>query len=123
MKKSPPVTSKLQNYFNSVENPYIEVIRLVRNCQDFYSAKSKTLPIFIMEEFATWCSLSNSHLHLLTSQLKLDVFKLITKQNALGLTKLVMETFKMKEETSLFEEVIMCMIEKKQYKEVSVTKL
>lgn len=121
VKKSPPVISKLQNYFSSVENPYIEVLRLIRNCQEFYSAKSKTLPMFIMEEFATWCtSSSNSKVHLLTQQLKLDAFKLINKQNAQTLIKLVLDIFKMTEERDLFEGVVRCMIEKKQYKEVSL---
>lgn len=120
VKKSPPVTSKLQNYFNSVENPYIEALRLLRNCQDFSNVKSKSLPLFIMEEFATWCSSSLNKAHLLTQQLKLDAFKLISKQNALALIKLVVEAYNMDGEKELFLGVVHCMIEKKQYREVSI---
>lgn len=97
-------------------------MRLLRNCQEFYSAKNKTLPMFIMEEFAVWSSSSISKPHLLTQQLKIDAFKLVTKQNVLALTKLVMESFKMLEEKDLFEEIVMCMIDKKHYKEVNIYK-
>lgn len=75
--------------------------------------------MFIMEEFAQWCLLHNSKESLLSQQLKLDAFKLINKQNALALTKIVLETFKMNDERELFHEVVNCMIDKKQYKEVS----
>lgn len=95
-------------------------MRLLRNCQDFYSAKNKSLPMLIMEEFALWSSSPLSKPDLLTPQLKIDAFKLVTKQNALPLTKLVFDSFKMLEEKHLFEEIVMCMIDKKQYKEVSV---
>lgn len=121
VKNSPPVISKLQNYFNSVENPYIEVLRLIKNCQEFHNAKSKTLPMFIMEQFSNWCaSPSSKAAHLLTQQLKLDAFKLVTKQNAMVLIKLVFDAFKLTEEKELFMGIVMCMIDKKQYKEVSV---
>lgn len=32
------VTTKLQKYFNCVENRCIEILRLLRNCQEFYNA-------------------------------------------------------------------------------------
>lgn len=76
--------------------------------------------MFIMEEFAAWSSSSDCKAHLLTQQLKIDAFKLISKQNAQALLKLVLDSFKMTEEKDLFEGVVRCMIEKKQYKEVSI---
>ncbi|KAJ8954053.1 hypothetical protein NQ318_004358 [Aromia moschata] len=54
LKKSPPVINKLHQYLNASENPYVDVLQLLYNCQEFYSAKSKTLPMFVAEEFKNW---------------------------------------------------------------------
>lgn len=120
MKKSPPVINKLHQYFSISENPYIQTLRLLYNCQEFHIAKSKTLPMFIIEEFKSWGIMSrNKIIHLLSPQLKIDAFKLVMKQNTLALTKLILEIFEMTQDSDIFLEIIRCMIEKRQYKEVS----
>ncbi|CAH1105749.1 unnamed protein product [Psylliodes chrysocephalus] len=118
LKKSPPVVSKLHMYFHTSDNPYIQVLRLLCSCQEFYNAKSKTLPMFIIEEFKVWSAISrNNIIHLLTHQLKMDAFKISLRQNSSTLTKLIIEVFEFKEERELFLEMIKCLIDKKQYKE------
>ncbi|KAJ8964085.1 hypothetical protein NQ314_005139 [Rhamnusium bicolor] len=84
----------------------------------FHSAKSKTLPMFIVEEFKSWSTMSrNKIIHLLIPQLKIDALKLVMKQNTLALTKLILEIFEMAQDSDIFLDIIRCMIEKKQYKE------
>lgn len=63
----------------------------------------------------------NKIIHLLNPQLKIDAFKLVMKQNTLALTKLILEIYEMTQDSDIFLDIIRCMIEKKQYKEVSVT--
>ncbi|KAJ8924964.1 hypothetical protein NQ315_001129 [Exocentrus adspersus] len=118
LKKSPPVISKLHQYFTISEHPYVDALRLLYNCQDFHNAKSKTLPLFIIEEFKLWSTASrNKIVHLLTPQLKIDAFKVVMKQNTLALTKLILEIFEMVQDGDIFLDIIKCMIDKKQYKE------
>ncbi|XP_008191355.1 exonuclease mut-7 homolog [Tribolium castaneum] len=118
LKKSPPVVNKLHQYFHLCENPYEHTIRLMYNCQEFNSAKSKSLPFFIIEEFKIWLSVHrNKVVHLLTPKLKIDVFKIISKQNAQNLTKLVVDVYEMAQDGEIFLDIIKCMIERKRYKE------
>jgi hypothetical protein len=118
LKKSPPVINKLHQHFIVCENPYEQTVRLMYNCQEFNNAKSKSLPFFIIEEFKNWSTAyKNKIIHLLTPKLKIDVFKIISTQNTLNLTKLVVEVFEMAKEGEIFLDIIKCMIEKKRYKE------
>ncbi|XP_018564099.1 exonuclease mut-7 homolog [Anoplophora glabripennis] len=118
LKKSPPVINKLHQYFSILENPYVQSLRLLYNCQEFHIAKSKTLPMFIIEEFKCWTLMSrNKIVHLLNPQLKIDAFKVVMKQNTLTLTKLIFEIYEMTQDSDIFLDIIRCMIEKKQYKE------
>lgn len=101
------------------ENPYEHTIRLMYNCQEFNIAKSKSLPFFIIEEFKNWLGTNRTKVaHLLTPKLKIEVFKVISKQNVLNLTKLVVDVYEMAQDGELFFDIIKCMIEKKRYKEV-----
>ncbi|CAG9770683.1 unnamed protein product [Ceutorhynchus assimilis] len=118
LKRSPPVVSKLENYLNNCINPYEQILRLLYNCQDFYSVKNKSLPMFLIEEFKTWSKTNrNKILCLLTKDLKIDAFKIITKQNVQSLTRLVVEIFEMAQDGDIFLDTIQCLTEKKQYKE------
>ncbi|XP_044262424.1 exonuclease mut-7 homolog [Tribolium madens] len=118
LKKSPPVVNKLHQYFHLCENPYEQTIRIMYNCQEFNSAKSKSLPFFIIEEFKTWLGVNrNKVVHFLTPKLKIDVFKIITKQNAQNLTRLVVDVYEMAQDGAIFVDIIKCMIERKKYKE------
>ncbi|XP_063920032.1 exonuclease mut-7 homolog isoform X2 [Zophobas morio] len=118
LKKSPQVVSRLHQHFNMCTNPYEQTIRLMYNCQEFNSAKSKSLPFFIIEEFKNWsANCRNKFRHLLTPKLKIDVFKVISMQNSLNLIKLVVDGYEMAESGDIFLDVIKCMIERKKYKE------
>lgn len=118
LKKSPPVINLICNYFSHVDNPYVHTLTLLYNCQDFHNAKSKTLPLFIMEEFKNWSgACRNNIVHLLTADVKIDAFKIISKQNSLALTKLVVEAYEMAQQSDVFCPIIKCYIDNKQYKE------
>ncbi|CAG9831594.1 unnamed protein product [Diabrotica balteata] len=118
LKKSPPVVSKLHIHFNNTDNPYTQVLRLLYNCQEFHNAKSKSLPMFIIEEFKIWSTMNRDNIkHLLVPQTKTDAFKLSLRQNTLALNKLLIDAFEMKQERDLFLSIIRCLIDKKQYKE------
>ncbi|CAG9858187.1 unnamed protein product [Phyllotreta striolata] len=118
LKKSPPVVSKLQTYYYNSDNAYIRMLKLVCNCQDFYNAKNKTLPMFIIEEFIAWSAINRSNIiTFLTPQLKIDAFKISLRQNSASLTKLIIEVFEFKENNELFLDLIRCLIDKKLFKE------
>ncbi|XP_060535311.1 exonuclease mut-7 homolog [Cylas formicarius] len=118
VKRSPPVVSKLEQYFGACADPYEQTLRLLNNCQDFFNAKNKSLPIFIAEEFRHWSRSRRDRIaHLLVPQIKLDAFKLITKQNFQGLTKLVFDSYEMAQHPHVFVDCLRCLIENKQYKE------
>lgn len=117
-KQSPPVENMINNYFNYVLNPYVETIKLLYNCQDFNNAKHKTLPFFIIEQFKKWSRMfRNNIIHLLTVDLKIDVFKIMSKQNSIALSKLIIETYEMDKNSEIFLEIIRCLVDKKKYKE------
>lgn len=79
--------------------------------------------MFLIEEFKRWSiTYRNKIGHLLTSDLKIDAFKIITKQNIQSVTKLIFEIFEMAQDGDIFIDSIHCFIEKKQYKEVSINK-
>lgn len=119
VKKSPPVVSKLHQYFNLCGNAYEQTLRLMYNCQDFNNAKSKTLPFFIIEEFKVWTVMYRNKIScFLTPQLKIEAFKVISMQNVLNLTKLVVEAYEMAKDGEIFIDIVKCMIEKQKYKEV-----
>ncbi|VEN35646.1 unnamed protein product [Callosobruchus maculatus] len=118
LKKSPPVISKLHNYFAASANPFVDTLRLLYNCQDFHNAKAKTLPMFIIEEFKSWSTINANRIsHLLTIELKIDVFKILLRQNSPTLTKLVVEVFRMVEDQDVFFNIIRCVNGRKKYKE------
>ncbi|XP_056648131.1 exonuclease mut-7 homolog [Diorhabda sublineata] len=118
LKKSPPVVSRLQKYFSSLENPYIEVLRLICNCQEFHNAKNKSLPMFIIEEFKIWSTMNRANIiHLLVPQIKIDAFKVSLRQNTQILIKIIIDVFEMRQEEELFLSIIRCLIDKKQFKE------
>ncbi|KAL3284676.1 hypothetical protein HHI36_018827 [Cryptolaemus montrouzieri] len=89
------------------------------NCQDFHSAKAKSLPFFIIEQFNTFIIEHPSEkLHqYLTPRLKLEAYMLMLKQNTSALTKIVAETFEMASSREKFIDLVKCMISKKKYKE------
>lgn len=123
MKKSPPVINLICNYFSHVENPYAQTLVLLYNCQDFHNAKNKTLPLFIVEEFKNWSATCRDNIiHLLTADVQVDAFKIISKQNSLTLTKLVMDAYEMAQHGDIFLTIIRCYIDNKQYKEVRPNK-
>lgn len=76
--------------------------------------------MLLIEEFKNWSEANNQNLEtLLTPQLQIDAFKLITKQNIQTVAKLIFEVFQMTKKGDLFLDSINCFIEKKQYKDVS----
>lgn len=113
--------SKLHQHFNMCLNPYEQCLKLIYNCQEFNNAKTKSLPFFIIEEFKGWKVANRNKIeHLLTPELKIDAFKIISMQNMLCLTKIVVEVFEMDKNGDIFLNIIRCMIEKRKYKEVCV---
>ncbi|CAH0547599.1 unnamed protein product [Brassicogethes aeneus] len=124
LKNSPPVISKLHNYYNACYNlninPYVQELKLIFNCQDFYNIKSKTLPLFVIEEFKKWSTISrNKIIHFLTPQVQLDAFKVINLQNSYSVKKMVFECYEFYQSKDLFFNSITCMVERKQYREAS----
>ncbi|XP_066138244.1 exonuclease mut-7 homolog [Euwallacea fornicatus] len=118
LKHSPPVVSKLENFLNTSTNPYILFLKLLFNCPDFYSIKSKSLPMFLIEEFRRFVHKYRSNISsLLTPELKVDAFKIVVKQNTLSVIKLTVEVFEMAVDREAFLSSIRCLISKKQYKE------
>ncbi|KAK9885779.1 hypothetical protein WA026_013649 [Henosepilachna vigintioctopunctata] len=118
LKKSQPVIDLLTNYYLQYQsNPYEQTLRLMYACQDFHSAKAKSLPFFIIEQFASFI---DQHpvlrCHLIDS-MKLDAYKLMIKQNTPSLTKLVAEIYEMSSSGEIFLDLVKCMIRNKQYKE------
>lgn len=111
--------NKLHQFFNTCYNPYVQVLRLVYNCQEFSNVKPKSLPHFIIDEFRNWAATNrNGIVHLLTPQVKLDAFKVISKQNSTILKSIVIECFELKQDNEMFLDSVKCLIEKKQYREV-----
>ncbi|XP_050295800.1 exonuclease mut-7 homolog [Anthonomus grandis grandis] len=118
LKKSPQVISKLDLFFNNSPNPYEQFLKLLYNCQDFYCAKNKSLPMCLIEEFRRWSTNYRNKIgHLLTTELKIDAFKVVTKQSLPSVTKLVFEIFELAQESDIFVEIIKCFIDRKLYKE------
>ncbi|CAH1155277.1 unnamed protein product [Phaedon cochleariae] len=118
LKRSPPVVNKLHTYFKNCENPYVQTLRLLYNCQEFHNAKAKSMPMFVIEEFRTWSrECRNRIVHLLTVQTKVDAFKVTLKQSSHSLVKIVVDVYEMALHRDIFLDVIRCMIQKKQYKE------
>ncbi|XP_019766981.1 exonuclease mut-7 homolog isoform X1 [Dendroctonus ponderosae] len=118
LKKSPPVVSKLGNYFNQCSNPYESFLKILYNSQEFYNANKKSLPLLLIEEFGSFATINRNKIaHLLTGKLKIDAFKIITKQNVQSVTKMIIDIFEMVQDGALFVDNIQCLIQKKQYKE------
>lgn len=117
-RNSSPVISKLENYLHTSENPYVTFLKLLHSCPDFYSIKSKSLPMFLIETFNKYVKKNlRGEGSLLSSDLKSDAFKIITKQNTQAATKAVIEIFQMEQDPQLFWSSIFCLIENKKYKE------
>lgn len=120
VRNSSPVISKLENYLHTSENPYVTFLKLLHSCPDFYSIKSKSLPMFLIETFNKYIKKNlRGEGSLLSSDLKSDAFKIITKQNTQAATKAVIEIFQMEQDPQLFWSSIFCLIENKKYKEAS----
>lgn len=108
------------NHYRQYEgNPYEQVLRLMYSCNDFFNAKPKSLPFFIVEEFRSFKQEQKSRLnYFLTPDIKLTAYKLMLKQNVSSLTKYVAEVFEMVASNEIFINLVKCMIDKKQFKEV-----
>lgn len=106
--------------FEQAANPYEETLRIVYNCPDFKYAKQKSLAIFVIDEFKKWCQRVRSEIiHLLTGDVKLSAFNVVRQQNNFSMMKLVAEVYEMLEDCDIFFDIIQCMIQQKQYKEVN----
>lgn len=121
VKKSPSIVTMIHNHFDECLNPYEQILRLMYNCQDFKYAKPKSLTYLLLEEFKIWLTYKReSTCSLLTSSIKISAFNLIQQQSLFSLKKLVAEIFEMTKDCDIFLDIIRGMIEKKQYKEVSI---
>lgn len=120
MKTSPPVIELIMNYYRQYQgNPYEQVLKLMFNCPNFYNSKPKSLPFFIVEQFKSFKQEQPHKLYgFLTDDLKFIAYKLMLKQSMSSLTKLVAEIFEMNSSSEIFLDLVNCMIDKKQYKEV-----
>lgn len=112
------------NYFNQCSNPYEGFLKLLYNSQEFYNANKKSLPLLLIEEFGSFATINRNKIaHLLTGELKIDAFKIITKQSVQSVTKMIIDIFEMVQDGALFVDSIRCLIQKKQYKEVTQYKI
>ncbi|XP_044763867.1 exonuclease mut-7 homolog [Coccinella septempunctata] len=119
LKKSTQVIDLIMNYYRQYQgNPYEQALRLLFNCNDFYNSKPNSLPVFIIEHFKSFKKEQQNRLQVfLTPEIKLNAYKLMLKQNASSLTKLVAEIFEMSASKEIFVDLVKCLIDKKQYKE------
>ncbi|XP_022903188.1 exonuclease mut-7 homolog [Onthophagus taurus] len=118
VKRSPPTSNMLTQHLDTVENPYEHVLRLMYNSFDFKLAKSKSLTMTIMEEFKIYSTVSRNRIHhLLTSEIKIAAFNVVRKQSQFGLMKLVVDIYEMLNDCDIFYDLIVQMIENKEYKD------
>lgn len=115
-KDSPPVANHLLRYYYKCDNPYEKTLQVLYNCQDFFNAKTKSLPFFIVKNLRNWKE-NHKNEHLLTADLQIDAFKLTFKQNNIALTKLIFECYELKNNANIFLQLINCLISRRQYKE------
>lgn len=109
----------IHQHFDTCSNPYEQVLRLMYNCQDFKYAKPKSLTYLLIEEFKLWSAANKEKIqHLLTPSIKISAFNIVQQQSLFNLKKLVAEIFEMIKDCDIFQDIIMGMIENKQYKEV-----
>lgn len=117
-KKSNGVTKTLHEYFDVAPNPYVSVLHIFQNCEDFKRSKPNSLSYTVLEEFAIWVKSRESYLsHLLVRDVKLEAFYVITQQPNMAVVKMVCSVYRMVEDNLIFVEPIKNLLEQKHYKE------
>uniref|UniRef100_A0A1B6BZI7 3'-5' exonuclease domain-containing protein n=2 Tax=Clastoptera arizonana TaxID=38151 RepID=A0A1B6BZI7_9HEMI len=114
-KRSEVLTIALQDYFSSVPNPYLAVLNIIKNCPG--QIKPKLLPFVIMEEFVHFMQ-DKKHLYSfhLTSEIKTDAFRMMSKQHRSVLIKFG-PTFELVSDKKLFLDDIHSLIKEGLFKE------
>ncbi|XP_050424575.1 exonuclease mut-7 homolog [Adelges cooleyi] len=119
-KKSRILSDTLQNYFESSQNPYVSLLKLVNIILgDRIKGKATTISHTIFEEYYNWIKhKENNYTHILTDNLKSQAYKLVLdKQMCLNTMNVMIKIFKCNMSLDLMTELIGETIRQQKFKE------